>query len=62
VDGKIIEIRIKNVKGIRPLSGKKLKDFEDFLEAYGYVVIKKWVEYLVYNKKVDFEKINVKDK
>jgi len=44
------------------LTGKKLKDFKDFLEAYGYEVIKKWVDYFVYHKNVDFEKINIKTK
>jgi len=32
VDGEIIEIKIKLVKGRRPLTGSNLKDFEVFLE------------------------------
>jgi hypothetical protein len=31
VDGKIVEIKIKTIKGVKPLMGGKLKDFEVFL-------------------------------
>lgn len=56
-DGKIIEIKIKPIKGSLPLSGSKLKDFEDFLEKYADRVIDKWINYFVYHKNIEFEKI-----
>lgn len=62
VDGKIIEIRIKSIKGYRPLTGAKLKDFKDFLEVYSERIVQKWVEYFVYHKDVEFEKINTRIK
>jgi hypothetical protein len=60
VDGKISEIKINLVKGKRPLTGSKLKDFEKFLEVYGDQIIKKWIDYFVYHKEVNFERISTK--
>ena len=57
-EGKIIEIKIKPIQGYKPLTGTKLKDFEDFLEAYSDKIIQKWIDYFVYHKNVEFEKIN----
>lgn len=54
---KISEIRIKLVKDRKPLKGNKLKDFENFLEVYANKVVEKWVDYFVYHKDVEFEKI-----
>jgi len=58
VGGKIVEIKIKSIKGLRPLTGSKLKDFEDFLELYSDKIVQKWIDYFVYHKDVEFEKIN----
>ena len=58
IDGKIVEIKIKNIKGFKPLMGSKLKDFEDFLELYADKIVQKWIDYFVYHKDVEFEKIN----
>lgn len=57
VDGKIYEVRIVNVKGRKPLRGSDLKDFKVFLTNYSELVVKKWIDYFVYHKEVDFEKI-----
>ena len=62
VDGKIVEIKIKAIKGLRPLAGSKLKDFEDFLEKYADKIIQKWIDYFVYHKDIEFEKINTRIK
>jgi hypothetical protein len=62
VNGEIVEIKIKFVKGSNPLTGSKLKDFELFLENYGERIVEKWIDYFVYHKVVDFEKINAKIK
>lgn len=61
-DGKIIEIKIKPIKGLAPLSGSKLKDFEVFLEQYGERIVQKWIDYFVYHKSIEFEKINTRIK
>ena len=41
IDGKIAEIRIKSIKGKRPLKGAQLKDFEEFLEVYADKIVQK---------------------
>ena len=57
VNGNISEIKVTNLKGIRPLTGKHLKDFEVFLGVYAEKIVQKWVDYFVYHKDVDFERI-----
>lgn len=58
INGKISEIRIKLVKDKKPLKGSKLKDFEEFLEVYAGKIVEKWVDYFVYHKDIEFEKIS----
>jgi hypothetical protein len=60
VDGEIVEIKIKLVKGRRPLTGSNLKDFEVFLEKYADKIVEKWVDYFIYHKNIEFEKINTR--
>lgn len=62
MNGQVMEIRIKPVKGYKPLTGTKLKDFKDFLEVYSDKIVQKWIDYFVLHKDVDFEKISVKIK
>jgi len=57
VNGEISEIKITNISGARPLKGKILKDFEVFLEKYADKIVEKWINYFVYHKDVEFEKI-----
>jgi len=61
-NGKIIEIKIKNIKGIRPLEATEIKNFKTFLSAYAEKIVEKWINYFVYHKNVKFEKINKKIK
>ena len=58
VEGKIVEIRIKSIKVLKPLTVGKLKDFEVFLEKYAEKIVQKWIDYFVYHKDIEFEKIN----
>jgi hypothetical protein len=62
VDGEIVEIKIKSIKGLTPLTGSKLKDFEIFLEKYSDKIVQKWIDYFVYHKDIEFEKINTRIK
>jgi hypothetical protein len=57
VNGEINEIKITNLKGSKPLKGKDLKDFEIFLKQYADKIIDKWINYFVFHKDVEFEKI-----
>lgn len=58
VNGKIIEIKIKLVKGSKPLTGTKLNDFKVLLENYADNIVQKWIDYFVFHKNIEFEKIN----
>jgi hypothetical protein len=40
------------------MTGTKLRDFEDFLEEYADKIVQKWIDYFVYHKDIEFEKIN----
>ena len=62
VGGEIVEIKIKLVKGARPLTGIKLKNFEVFLEKYADKIVEKWIDYFVYHKNIAFERINTRIK
>ena len=62
INGLITEIKITSVKGSVPLKGKELKDFEIFLDKFANEIIEKWVDYFVYHKDVEFEKITKKIK
>jgi len=42
------------------LKGAKLKHFEKILEVYTEKIVQKWVDYFVYHKEVEFERINKK--
>lgn len=57
MNGKISEIKVTKISGVRPLKGKELKDFEIFLKNYADEIVEKWISYFVYHKDVDFEKI-----
>ncbi|MCL2844961.1 MAG: DUF4160 domain-containing protein [Chitinivibrionia bacterium] len=57
INGEITEIKIKEVRGMKPLKGAKLKDFKDFLKNYSPQIVAKWVDFFVYHKDVPFERI-----
>ena len=58
INGTIVEVKIKSVKGRKPLTESKLDDFKDFLEKYAERIVQKWIDYFVFHKHLDFEKIN----
>lgn len=62
VDGEIKEIKIKSVTGRPPLTAPKLRDFKDFLQEYADEIVLKWIDYFVYHKDIEFNKINTRIK
>ncbi len=56
-NGLISKIEITLIKGSKPLIGKDLKDFKVFLENYADKIVEKWINYFVYRKDIEFEKI-----
>jgi len=57
-NGKVKEIRIKTVKGKKPLSVSQLRDFKLFINAYSEEIVSKWIDYFVLHKKISCEDIN----
>ena len=56
-DGKIIAIKIKEVKGKKPLQYKELKEFQNFVEKFKEDIVQKWIDYFVYHKSINCIKI-----
>jgi len=57
-DGEIREIRIKSVKGRKPLQSSTLNNFKIFVETYADEIVQKWIDYFVLHKQVPCEDIN----
>ncbi len=62
IDGIIIDIRIKEVKGKRALPHKELKEFRNFVEKFKEEIVKKWIDYFIYHKSINCIKIEGKVK
>ncbi|GAB2474946.1 MULTISPECIES: DUF4160 domain-containing protein [Algoriphagus] len=60
IEGQIEKITISSVFGKRPLKNNDLKHFQEFLDKFGLKIVEKWVDYFIYHKRVEFEKINSK--
>jgi hypothetical protein len=58
IEGRIEKIIISQVFGKKALKDNDLKHFQEFLDKFGLKIVEKWVDYFVYHKKVEFEKIN----
>ena len=59
-NGKFIEVRIINVKGKESLDSQNLKKFKKLVEIYRDDIVRKWVDFFVYNKVIESEKITKK--
>ena len=60
MNGKFVEIKISSVKGKKPLDSKQEKKLRQLVEKYRDDIVRKWVDFFVYNRKVDVEKITTK--
>lgn len=61
-NGKLKEIRSKNVRGRLPLSSKELQKATKFIKKYYQGIVEKWTTFFVKNKKVRCEIITTKIK
>jgi hypothetical protein len=57
VEGEVVEIRISNVEGRKPLKGSQLQDFKTLVSREAGNIVKRWVDYFVLGKKVKSRKI-----
>jgi hypothetical protein len=59
-NGKFKEIVIKDVTGKAPLDTQNLKKFKKVVELYRDDIIRKWIDFFVYNIEFPSEKITKK--
>ena len=59
-DGKFAEVIISEVEGKDPLDIQNQKKFKKLVEAYREDIVRKWIDFFVYNVPIDCEKITKK--
>ena len=59
-NGKFLEVVIKDVAGKEPLDTQNLKKFKRLVEYYRDDIIRKWVDFFVFNKEIVCERITKK--
>jgi len=59
-DGKFKEIVVKEVAGKEPLDLQNLKKFKKIVELYRDDIVRKWIDFFVYNIEISPEKITRK--
>ena len=59
-DGKFKEILIRDVQGKEPLDTQNLKKFKKVIELYRDDIVRKWINFFVYNIEIIPEKITKK--
>ncbi|MBK7445301.1 MAG: DUF4160 domain-containing protein [Ignavibacteria bacterium] len=57
VNGKIIKISFKNVKGKKPLTKTKLDDFKIIVKKHSEYIVKSWIDFFVFNKPIQSKTI-----
>jgi len=55
VDGKSKEVKISDVKGKTPLDPKNQKKLKILTEAYRDDIVRKWIDFFIYHKKIEAE-------
>jgi len=56
-DGKVVKIRFVDVKGRKPLGVRQQRDFRKLVERFQDDIVRKWVEFFVFHKRVEPELI-----
>lgn len=59
-NGKFVEVIISEVKGKEPLDIQNRKKFKKLVELYRDDIVRKWIDFFVYNKVIETEKITKK--
>lgn len=59
-NGKFKEIIIGEVKGKKPLDGRNMKKFKKIVELYRDDIVRKWIDFFVYNIEIKPEQITKK--
>lgn len=59
-NGKFTEVLISKVPGKEPLDTQNLKKFKRLVEYYRDDIIRKWVDFFIFNKEIVSERITKK--
>lgn len=59
-NGKFKEIVIREVKGKKPLDGQNMNKFKKIVELYRDDIVRKWIDFFVYNIEIEPEQITKK--
>lgn len=59
-NGIIVAIMIKEVRGKAPLDSGTMKKFQRLVETYKEDIVKKWIDFFVYNREISVETITQK--
>jgi len=59
-NGKFSEVKLVNVQGKEPLDPQNLKKFKQLVEVYRDDNVRKWIDFFVYNKPIESERITKK--
>jgi hypothetical protein len=59
-DGKFVEIIISSVEGKEPLDILNQKKFKKLVEKFREDIVRKWIDFFVYNVPISCEKITKK--
>ncbi len=59
-NGKFVEVIISGIKGKKRLDKKDEKILKEFVEHYRDDIVRKWVDFFIYNKVITSEKITKK--
>ena len=62
IDGSVVKITIRKVKGRKLLPPNILRDFSHFINFYSDEIVQKWIDYFVLHKQVKCEKVERKIK
>ena len=58
VNGKVVRIRYREVKGRRPLETSQFNDFKTLVEHNADEIVQKWVDYFVFHKPIQSVRID----
>ena len=59
-NGKFVGIEIKEIPGKEPLNTANMRKFKKLVELYRDDIIRKWIDFFVYNVEIQTEKITRK--
>lgn len=59
-NGSVTVIKIRNIPGKKPLPKVQLKEFEGLVKNRADDIVKKWIDYFVWHKKISTERITSK--